>query len=226
MVAGLGAVDRPVADVGRFIWAVASDQWQWSDTLYAVHGYRSADPPATTALWLQHKHSCSRRDAEAQLAAARLNPDPFSHYHRIVTVDGREKTVLSVHHGVVDGSGQRVARRIGFLVDVSEDERGAVRDALQQLVKHRAEVEQAKGMLMLAYQLDADQAFAVLRWHSNQHNIKLSLLARRLVAVVGHGATSSAPTRAALDQLLFDLSRFAQLPASEARSLIAIADSV
>jgi hypothetical protein len=43
-------------------------------------------------------------------------------------------------------------------------------------------IEQAKGALMIAYGLDADQAFALLRWHSQHTNIKLRDIAAGLVA--------------------------------------------
>lgn len=53
---------------------------------------------------------------------------------------------------------------------------------LTEVVKDRAVIEQAKGMLMLIYRLDADQAFAVLRECSQHGNVKLRLLARQIVA--------------------------------------------
>jgi hypothetical protein len=37
----------------------------------------------------------------------------------------------------------------------------------------RATIEQAKGALMITYGLDEDEAFALLRWHSQHSNIKL-----------------------------------------------------
>ncbi len=53
---------------------------------------------------------------------------------------------------------------------------------LTEIVKDRVVIEQAKGMLMLIYRLDADQAFAVLRECSQHGNVKLRLLARQIVA--------------------------------------------
>lgn len=54
--------------------------------------------------------------------------------------------------------------------------------ALSDVLKDRAVIEQAKGMLMLIYRLDADQAFSVLRECSQHGNVKLRLLARQIVA--------------------------------------------
>jgi hypothetical protein len=63
---------------------------------------------------------------------------------------------------------------------VSESEDG-FNAALAQLVQNRAIIEQAKGMLMLVYGIDAVGAFEKLRWLSQQHNVKLRLLAERIV---------------------------------------------
>lgn len=186
--------------------------------MYELHGHEPETVTASTALWLKHKHPSDRGAASDQLAAAATNPDPFSHYHRIITVKGAERTVLAVHQGQLDDTRQHVARRVGFLVDVSGDERTAVRTAVRQLIRHRALIEQAKGMVMLGYRLDADQAFALLRWHSNQHNIKLHDLAAQLVhAATEHDAPSTS-TRLSLDQLLFHLTDSDALPYRASRS--------
>ena len=39
-------------------------------------------------------------------------------------------------------------------------------------------IEQAKGMLMLIYGLDADAAFDLLKWRSQKSNVKLRRLAK------------------------------------------------
>ena len=41
-------------------------------------------------------------------------------------------------------------------------------------------IEQAKGMLMVVYGIDADAAFALLRWQSQQYNVKLRLVAGQI----------------------------------------------
>ena len=45
--------------------------------------------------------------------------------------------------------------------------------AVEQSAGGRAAIEQAKGALMITYGLDEDEAFALLRWHSQHTNIKL-----------------------------------------------------
>lgn len=46
--------------------------------------------------------------------------------------------------------------------------------------ERRAVIEQAKGMLMFVLTIDADEAFHVLRAHSQQRNIKLHLVAEQI----------------------------------------------
>lgn len=55
-------------------------------------------------------------------------------------------------------------------------------DAVQEVSNHRAVIEQAKGMLMLLHDLDADAAFELLRWRSQDRNVKLRVLAEQVVA--------------------------------------------
>jgi GAF domain-containing protein len=58
---------------------------------------------------------------------------------------------------------------------------------LQQAVEARAVVDQAKGILMHALGCDADAAFAELRRISQTRHVKLTAVARRIVAGEGFG---------------------------------------
>jgi ANTAR domain len=64
-------------------------------------------------------------------------------------------------------------------------------------------IESPVGMLMLIYQIDGDRAFDVLRWRSQQSNVKVRLLAEQISAdfraVDHHGKL---PERAVFDHLL------------------------
>jgi hypothetical protein len=55
-----------------------------------------------------------------------------------------------------------------------------ISDAVQDINAQRALIEQAKGMLMFVYGIDADAAFEVLRQQSQQHNVKLRLVAEQI----------------------------------------------
>jgi hypothetical protein len=64
----------------------------------------------------------------------------------------------------------------------------------------RALIEQAKGMLMFVYGLDAEEAFGVLRSQSQEHNIKLRLIAEQVVKDLVELAKNKGPAR----RLAFD----------------------
>jgi hypothetical protein len=53
--------------------------------------------------------------------------------------------------------------------------------AVAQIVENRAVIEQAKGVLMAVYDIDADSAFALLKSRSQHTNIKLRVLAEQLM---------------------------------------------
>ena len=75
---------------------------------------------------------------------------------------------------------------VGHVVDLTTLRLGATRaaanHAVSEAAKHRAVIEQAKGILMLTYRIDADTAFELLRRHSQNTNTKVHDLAAHLVA--------------------------------------------
>ena len=52
---------------------------------------------------------------------------------------------------------------------------------LRAINERRAVIEQAKGMLMFVYGIDADEAFEALRGQSQNHNVRLVLVAEQVV---------------------------------------------
>lgn len=67
--------------------------------------------------------------------------------------------------------------------NLSEKRRSAqwVTDEVKGIVERRGGTELCKGMLMLIYRLDADQAFELLRWRSQETNVNLRVLAERIL---------------------------------------------
>ena len=56
-----------------------------------------------------------------------------------------------------------------------------VSQRVEQIVENRAIIDQAKGMLMFVYGISADDAFEILRWQSQEHNVKLRLIAEQIL---------------------------------------------
>ena len=115
--------------------------------------------------------------------------------HVVVVVGDRLRDVA----GVVIGTS-------GFYVDVTEsyerDIRGVSEDAVGEITAHRAEIEQARGMLMLVYGISAQRAFEILVWRSQQTNTKLRELAARAGARWRRPATPAGSSRSSTHLLL------------------------
>lgn len=69
-----------------------------------------------------------------------------------------------------------------------------VAESIQRALEHRAPIEQAKGMLMAIHGINADQAFDLLRKHSQDANVRLRTVAANLVDQLSAPATPSAST--------------------------------
>jgi hypothetical protein len=86
---------------------------------------------------------------------------------------------------------------------LSRREEERISQALDAITANRALIEQTKGMLMFVYGIDADAAFDVLRKQSQQHNIKLRLIAEQIFKdLVELSTTDKLGHRLAFDGLL------------------------
>ncbi|OBA56164.1 hypothetical protein A5789_19550 [Nocardia sp. 852002-51101_SCH5132738] len=70
------------------------------------------------------------------------------------------------------------------------------------MIEHRAVIEQAKGVLMRMYRVNAEQAFKILSWRSQETNTKLRDLAAQLVAELETLPEARPQTLTAFDHLL------------------------
>lgn len=169
--------------VGNFTLNLAEGIFHWSPAIAAMHGYAREKMTVSTEFALSHKHPEDRPRFAALLHRLRASPEPLSSRHRIIDRHGTVRHVLVASTRLVDGSGSPVAD--GFYVDVSgaaDDRLVHVMDsAVAEFSIHRAVIEQAKGMLMLIYNIPADRAFDILRWRSQQTNVKLRTLCEQLI---------------------------------------------
>ncbi len=162
--------------VGRFSYDVPTDTWWWSTSLYTVYGFTPGEIVPTTALMLAHQHPEDRCRAAQLIAAAVTAGKPFSSRHRILDAQRRIHTVVTIGEGIRDAHGEIITVS-GYLIDVTDalhrDIAIATRMAVELSAETRSTIEQAKGALMITHGLDEDEAFALLRWHSQHSNIKL-----------------------------------------------------
>ena len=75
--------------------------------------------------------------------------------------------------------------------------------AVAEFAAHRAVIEQVKGILMMVYSIGASAAFDLLKWRSQEANVKLRMLAQQLLAdFLTLIADKTVPSQATFDQLL------------------------
>ena len=134
--------------------------------MYRIHGFETGDVVPTTALVMRHMHPDDVDSAHATRDAAIADGQSFTFPHRIRTAAGEERVVIAVGHLDQDDEGPLL---VGHLVDVTEFRRDAVKAELDQAVQdfaaHRSQIEQAKGVLMQLYSVDAQgPAQALRRW--------------------------------------------------------------
>jgi hypothetical protein len=191
--------------VGWFRFYFDDDRWEWSPQVEKMHGYLPGSVAPTTELVLTHKHPDDFRQIADTLDLIRQTRQALSSRHRIIDVEGR------VHHVVVVGDLLRdvdgpVIGTHGYYVDVTPSERerqDQVTAAVTVITEERAGIEQAKGMLMLIYRMDDSAAFELLKWRSQETNVKLKLIARQVAAdFVALSGSEKLPPRSAFDKLL------------------------
>jgi ANTAR domain/PAS fold len=191
--------------VGWFRFYFDDDCWEWSPQVERMHGYLPGSVTPTTETVLAHKHPDDFRQIADTLDRVRRSRQAFSSRHRIIDVQGR------IHHVVVVGDLLREADGTvigthGYYVDVTPSERehqNQVTAAVAVIAEARADIEQAKGMLMLIYGMDEASAFELLKWRSQETNVKLRLLAAQVAAdFLALTGSEHFPPRSAYDKLL------------------------
>ena len=164
---------------GWFRFYFDDDRWEWSPQVEKMHGYLPGSVTPTTEMVLAHKHPEDCRHIAHTLELIRQTRQAFSSRHRIIDVEGR------VHHVVVVGDllrddNETVIGTHGFYIDVTPSERARqdqVTAAVTRITERRSGIEQTKGMLMLVYGIDEATAFELLKWRSQEANVKLRTLA-------------------------------------------------
>ncbi|MBL1074132.1 PAS and ANTAR domain-containing protein [Nocardia sp. 2] len=191
--------------VGSYRFWFADQRWEWSDEVAAIHGYLPGTVEPTTELLLAHKHPEDRERVATSLARTVENGEPFSSRHRIIDTDGAVHHVIVVGDHMVDDK-DMVVGASGYYIDVTdtlaEHRQETLDDTLPELYRARATIEQAKGALMLVYGINAEQAFRVLTWRSQETNTKLRTLAQQLVAEISAMGGTAVELRTRFDHLL------------------------
>jgi PAS domain S-box-containing protein len=196
-----GAPER----VGWFRYYFDDERWEWSPQVAKMHGYSSDTVTPTTELVLSHKHPDDFRQIADTLALIRQTRQAFSSRHRIRDLQGVVHHVVVVGDQLRDESGLVIGSH-GFYIDITPAEQ-ARQDHLTaevaKITQSRAVIEKAKGMLMAIYGINDQAAFDLLKWRSQESNVKLRPLAEQIVEdFLGVGHDAALPARSVYDNLL------------------------
>jgi|SRR5947209_10461233 len=198
--------------VGWFRFYFTDQRWEWSDEVQRMHGYEPGTVTPTTDLVLAHKHPDDRGQVAATIDQILNTHQGFSTRHRIIDTAGHVRHILVVGDQLFDGDGDVIGTH-GFYVDVSPLPERAQEDLvtakLAEISEHRAAIEQTKGMLMLIYGINDDAAFNLLKWLSQEANVKLRLLAEQ-IAEDFRGAGLKLNSQSEFDHLLLSAPRRAR----------------
>lgn len=191
--------------LGSFHYEIVEDRWTWSDGMYRIHGMEPGEVVPTTALLLSHKHPEDVEEYRRNLDRVIISGESFTFRHRILDLEGDVRSVITVGEAERSETGEVVALT-GYLLDMTEtireDASTLAREVFEQAQEHRANIDQAKGALMVAYGLTDEEAFAVLRWHSQHANLKLRDLAAEMMHRMSVPEMVPLPARAKLAAVL------------------------
>jgi hypothetical protein len=177
--------------VGGFSYDAAQDRWTWSPEVFSIHGFEPHDVVPTTELIRFHAHPEDREAVAEALAGAMAAPGSFTLTFRLLDAQGATRRVLMLGQGSDGAQGAVVLR--GQLVDLTPLQDEILNDDLSPMVDdfraHRAVIEQAKGIVIQIFAVDADEAFDRLRACSQTANVKVRDLAQYLVVAAAQDRT-------------------------------------
>ena len=171
---------------GAFRYDVAAGRWWWSDEVYRMHGFEPGEVVPTTAMIMAHKLPEDRERYVGTLTRAARQGGSFASVHRIVDANGEERVLAAIGEAHLAVDGVTVTDISGHFADVTAAVRrlGALEASrqIQEADRHRAVIEQAKGIVVAQTGLAPEKAFELLRKASMQVNTKLSDVAGWVVA--------------------------------------------
>ena len=171
--------------------------------MFRIHGFDPGSVLPTTELVMRHIHPDDVDRAWQSREAVVEDEEPFSFLHRVVTATRAVRVVLAAGH-LEDDDGEPVVN--GHLIDITDVRQDAVNveldSAVSDFVGQRAVIEQAKGVLMQLYSVDADTAWALLRAFSSDTNRKVRDIADLLATAASEDATPTKGRAPAANRML------------------------
>ncbi|MDM7831603.1 ANTAR domain-containing protein [Cellulomonas edaphi] len=200
--------------VGRFRYNQPDGRWWWSDEMFQIHGMEPGAVLPTLDVLERHVHPDDRDRVRTALDSPAQPGEPAAVQYRLLQLTGDEH-VVTMTAGPSLGDEQIE----GVVVDVTRAMQDVIASRvnaeLNQALSSHATIDQAKGIFMLGYGIDEAAAFELLRWSSQQRNVRLLTLAERVISAVGASGGLGPEMRQRLDDYFFS-SIFADRPLSAA----------
>jgi PAS domain S-box-containing protein len=201
-------VDRPAGRVsfGSFVVDAGSSRFVGSDELALVLGFDPSEVVLTAMMVAAHVHPADRVPWQTGLQRCLETGRPAVIDHRLIRADRQERLASTTLSAVREQG--RVATVTGVITDLTPRLRAATQAEISAAVTAaaatRGEIDQAKGIVMAAYDIDAEQAYALLKWHSSHTNRKVKDLSEAVIDRLGT-ADAGVPLRQRLSAVLTGL---------------------
>jgi hypothetical protein len=177
---------------GEFRYEVRTDTWWWSDEVFRMHGFEPGEVVPTTAMILAHKHPQDRERYAGALASTSLHGGVFGSVHRIIDATGGQRVLATIGEARLAEDGS-VIDITGHFVDVTGSVHELAADEATRQIRaadeHRAVIDQATGVLACHTNCSPEEAFDLLRETSMRSNVKVRVLARKVVDAAAAGDT-------------------------------------
>lgn len=172
--------------VGTFDLDLPTGQMTWSQLLYDLHGLVPEVDEATPTVLLEAVVPEDRERVRAEFYRGAQAGGLFSVRYHMLDREGRtHELVIAAEAWGMEGDASYVS---GFVLDVTRPLENHMNQAVAASAQHRAVIEQAKGVVMLALRVPEDAALRAMRGLSTTHNIRLADLAKQLTDHVSTGS--------------------------------------
>ena len=138
---------QEIAHLGSWEWDVETEQMEWSDELFRIHGLEPGSVELTFEERLERVHPEDRDRVARALSQALASGSSFEFEERVVRPDGAVRVLESKGFTMVDDAG-RAVRLVGTSHDVTET-RQAEEARYESELRYRAVFDQAFGFVAI-----------------------------------------------------------------------------
>ncbi|WP_345256280.1 PAS domain-containing sensor histidine kinase [Flaviaesturariibacter amylovorans] len=140
-----------LANMGNWCWEPATGRLSWTDNLYTIYGLAPQSEPVSMERFLSFVHPEDRPYIEASIQRG-FKGDTEDYIFRIVTADGRTRTLHSMAQAVRDEQGVLV-RVFGAELDVTE--RHQTEQALKENQNFLRKITDATPSIITSYHINS-----------------------------------------------------------------------